>query len=218
VRAEHASVRVRLVDNYVSQPPEELGPARVRRQYPAMNHVRIGEDPARVRAHPVALLHRGVPVETRRAHIRQVEFSHCAQLVGAKSFGRRQVQRRAPAVGSEGGQHGQLVGQRLSRGGTGGQHHVAAVPHVFGGFDLMRPWLSQTARLERRHDLRRRPRRPLRVPGFSLRQVFRVGQRVLISRNTGEYTGKQLPPALDSHVTHVCELSTPVRHSGWAWS
>jgi len=44
VTAEHAAVRVRLVDNYVAQLLEQLEPLRVMRQDPGMEHVRVGHD------------------------------------------------------------------------------------------------------------------------------------------------------------------------------
>ena len=52
---EHAAVGVALVNHDVAQPAQVQGPPRVLRQHGAVQHVRVGEHPVRVRSNPVAL-------------------------------------------------------------------------------------------------------------------------------------------------------------------
>ena len=140
VRAEQPAVGVALVDDHVAQPAQERRPPRVRRQDPAVQHVRVGQHPVGVRAHPVALLERGVAVEGGRRARR------AAPARAARAAGRRpapwSATGRAPAARSsveQRGQRGQLVGQRLARRGAGGQHHRRPRVGELGGLGLVRP-------------------------------------------------------------------------------
>ncbi len=62
VRAEDAPVGVALVDDDVLERLQEGGPARVGGEYPAVQHVGVGEDVVGVLADPLAFLERGVAV------------------------------------------------------------------------------------------------------------------------------------------------------------
>ncbi len=70
VRSEHSAVGVAFVDHHELQPPQHPGPTGVRRQDPAVEHVRIGQNPAGVRAYPVTFLDSCVPVEQCRPNSR----------------------------------------------------------------------------------------------------------------------------------------------------
>ena len=152
VRAEHPAVGVALVHHHELQPAQERRPLAVPRQQGAVQHVRVAEHPAGVLPGPVARVGRGVAVERCRAHIGEGERLERAQLVGRECLRRRQVEGGGPAVLREPREHGQLVGQRLPRRGTGGHHHVAARPGQFapprpGGSTAARtPWRPHASR------------------------------------------------------------------------
>ena len=68
VGAEDAAVGVALVDDDVAQGTQEGGPAGVGGQYPAVQHVGVGQDVVGVLAYPLAFLEGGVPVVHRGAY------------------------------------------------------------------------------------------------------------------------------------------------------
>ena len=65
VRPEDAAVGVALVDDHVGHPAQRARPLLVGRQDPAVQHVRVGDDPPRVPPDPVPLLARGCPRRRR---------------------------------------------------------------------------------------------------------------------------------------------------------
>ncbi len=98
VRSEHSPVVVALVDDHVAQPAQVRRPPRVAGEHVAVQHVGVGEDVRRVRAHPLSLLRRGVPVVRRGAQSRQLESLQRPQLVVGESLGRGEVEGGRPTA------------------------------------------------------------------------------------------------------------------------
>ena len=133
VAAEHAAVRVQLVDDDVAEVLEELGPLRVVRQHARVQHVGIGQDDVRAPADGAARVLRRVAVvgehadlDVRRARdlLRQpVEFG---ELVLRQGLRRKQVQGPRGGIGQDPVHHGDVVAERLPRRGRRRHHHVPA--------------------------------------------------------------------------------------------
>ncbi len=132
-------------------------------QDPPVEHVGVGEDVVRVLAHPFAFLDRRVAVVDRGPHgVAQGrgQRSYGAPLVGCQSLGRGQVEGgRAPPVRCfravrEGGEHRCEVGQRLARGGPGGDDHRLAVQGVLGRRGLVFPRMVDPGGLNCGYDIR----------------------------------------------------------------
>jgi hypothetical protein len=161
-----------------------------------MNHVRIGEDPARPLTRETPYLARTVAVVRTRRDIGQCRhcFGEChrgSQLVMAERLGRRQIQRPRAWIRFQGRQYRQLVGQRLSRCGASAEHDVPSVVCEIGGRELMRPQRLNTAINERPHHIWVRPLRPRLRPALACGQVCDVPQGLLVRIRAFDRTGKQ---------------------------
>lgn len=148
VGAEDAAVGVAFVDDDVAQRAQEGGPAGVGGEYPAVQHVRVGEYVVGVLTYPFAFLDGGVAVVHGGPHAvaeRCGERLHGTALVGGERLRRGEVQGgRAPAVGclravQECGEHRRQVGEGLAGRGAGGDHDGFAVQGVLGGGGLVGP-------------------------------------------------------------------------------
>ncbi len=182
VRAEHTPVGVAFVDDDVPQAPPQPDPSRVGGQQRQVQHVGIGEDPARVPARPLPDLGGGVSVVGARAHARQCvdvrgQFGDRAQLVGTEGLRGRQVQGGGLRVVGQRAQDGQLVGDRLARRGAGGHHHVFPAGRDVGGSRLVVPGTLDTLFAEGPDDVLVCPLRPVAVVGGPGRDLRDVGQR-----------------------------------------
>ena len=69
MRAEDASIDVRLVDHHELQPSDELVPRAVVRQDAQVQHVRVGHQQSRPAANVGAVLGRSVAVEESMADV-----------------------------------------------------------------------------------------------------------------------------------------------------
>ena len=99
VRAEHAAVDVRLVDDHERQVREQLAPGRVVGQDPDVEHVGVGEDQVRALADRRPLGSRGVAVVDRRPDLLvQAEGVQRPRLVLGQRLGRVEVERSRGAV------------------------------------------------------------------------------------------------------------------------
>ena len=98
MRAEDAPVGVRLVDDDELQAAQERPPCVVAGQDPAVEHVRVGDDPAGVRPGPRALLVGGVPVDGCRAQPGKAQRAEPGELVMGKGLRRGHVQDRRTAA------------------------------------------------------------------------------------------------------------------------
>ena len=192
VRAEHPAVGVALVDDDVGDPAQRARPLLVRRQDPAMEHVGVGDDPAGVPPHPVALLAGGVPVVGSRAHGGVGERGDRGQLVAGQGLRRGEVQDARPRVLGEPGERGELVGQRLARRGTGRHDDVAAVAGQLCRLDLVPPRHHDAPLLQPGAQGRAHPVRPAEGGAVADRDVVHVGDRPLLLVGPGEHRREQL--------------------------
>ena len=94
VRAEHAAVDVRLVDDDDREVREQLGPGGVVGEDADVEHVGVGEHDVRAPADVRARLTRGVAVVDRGTHLLgQAEGAQRAGLVLGECLGRVEVER-----------------------------------------------------------------------------------------------------------------------------
>src|SRR5918998_6314054 len=86
MRAEDAAQDVCLVDRHYSQITQEIGPGFVVRQYPDVEHVRVGEDDVRPAAYVRPYGLRRVAVVGRGVYAAQPEGAYLPQLVLGESL------------------------------------------------------------------------------------------------------------------------------------
>ena len=98
--AEHAAIRVQLVDDDEVEVLEELGPARMVRQDARVEHVGIAQDDVRARADGAARILRRVAVVGVHADVLAAEFADRARelvqlrhLILRERLRRKQIQR-----------------------------------------------------------------------------------------------------------------------------
>ena len=121
VRAEHAAVDVRLVDDDDREVGEEVAPLAVVGQDPHVQHVGVREDEVRAPADLRALLARRVAVVDRGPDLLgQPEGVDRARLVLRERLRRIQVQRARLRVAAQDVERGHVEAQRLARRGAGG--------------------------------------------------------------------------------------------------
>ena len=132
LRPEHAPVGVRLVDDHVLQVAEELGPQRVVGQDAGVEHVGVGQQDARLLADAVAGALRRVAVVGGGQRVddarprRLDERLPLAQLVLRQRLGGVEVQRPGERIARQRFEHRDVEGERLARGGRGGDDDVVA--------------------------------------------------------------------------------------------
>jgi hypothetical protein len=117
VAAEDAPVRVRLVDDEVTELLEELEPLGVVRQDGRAEHVRVGDDHLAGLAHDRADGRRRIAVVDGRREVQPREARQVAelgQLVLAQRLGGEQVEGPGRGVLGDGLQDGQVVAERLA--------------------------------------------------------------------------------------------------------
>ncbi len=121
VRAEHAAVDVRLVDDHHGQVGEQLCPGGVVGQDPHVQHVGVGQHHVGALAYLRPRLARRVAVVDGRAHpLGQPERRKRPGLVLGERLGGVQVQRARARVAAEHVQRGQVEAHRLAGRGAGG--------------------------------------------------------------------------------------------------
>ena len=138
VRAEHAAVDVRLVDDDVAQVREHVPPAVVVREEADVEHVGVREDQVRPLADLPALLRRRVPVVDRGARARQAERGERAGLVLRERFRGVEVERAELRVACDRVEDGEVERERLARGGARRDHDVLAALRRVPGLPLVR--------------------------------------------------------------------------------
>ena len=161
VRAEHAAVDVRLVDDDDGEVREQVAPGGVVGQDPDVEHVGVGEDEVRAPADRRALLARRVAVVDRRAHaLASPSACERPRLVLGQRLGRVQVQRpRAGGRGSSTSSVGQVEAQRLARGGAGGDDRSGRPQALCQRLGLVRVQLRRCRRRAARRAARGAGRR-----------------------------------------------------------
>ena len=102
-----------------------------------MQHVGIRQQVVGVRPGPVPLGGRRVTVDRRGADVVETQPADDPELVGRKGFGRRDVQDRAAL--EHRGERREQIAERFSRGGAGGDDHIAAAACMLRHGDLVLP-------------------------------------------------------------------------------
>jgi hypothetical protein len=114
------------------------------------------------------------------------------QLVVAKGFRRRDIQRTGPRIGRQRIEDGQLVGQRFTGCRAGADHNVAAGVSQVRRLNLVCPWRTDAAVGEGAKHVRLDPCRPRPLAAMSCRQFGDMTQRVFARLGAGDCGGEQL--------------------------
>ena len=211
MRAEHAAVDVRLVDDDVREVREHVAPAVVVREDADVEHVRVREHEVRPLADLPAALGLGVAVVDRRPDARHLQLGERAQLVLRERLRRVEVERAPLRLARERVEHGQVEGERLPARGAGDDGDVLAALRRLPGLELVRVELVDAARLERGADLRREVVGERRRAGLPRGLACRRGRapRLRGSRPTAR---SRLPPGEGSG--RAVRSRRPARASG----
>ena len=126
MRAEHAAIDVRLVDDDEREIRQQVSPRGVVGKDPDVEHVGVGQDQVAALADRGALLAGRVAVVDRRAdRLVQAEAVQRAGLILGQRLGRIQVQGARGAVRGQDLQRRQLEAQRFPGRGAGGDDRRA---------------------------------------------------------------------------------------------
>ena len=174
VRAEHAAVHVRLVDDDDGEVREHVRPRVVVREDPDVEHVGVREDEVRPPADGGALVAGRVAVVDRGPHpLAQPELGDRAGLVLRQRLRRVEVDRARLRVAAEHVERRQVEAQRLARRRAGGDDR-RAVPRALQRLGLVRVQLLDPGAMPvrraargaaRRASRRATPRARPRTPG-----------------------------------------------------
>ena len=155
VAAEHPSIHVQLVDDDVAEVLEQLGPARMVRQDPRVQHVGIAQHDMRAAANGFAGILRCIAVVGEHADLRNLiarqplgQTVQLGELILRERLRRKQIQGPRGRIPDDGVEHGDVVAERLAGGGGSGDHHVAARERMLDGDRLVGIELLDAARLE----------------------------------------------------------------------
>jgi hypothetical protein len=148
VRAEHAAVDVRLVDDDEREVREHVAPHAVVRQHADVQHVRVREDQVRAVADRAPLLARGVAVVDRVPEEALADARERARLVLRERLRRVEVERAGARVVREHVEHGEVEGERLAARGAAGDDRVPAL-RALVGVGLVAPEPLDPGRRER---------------------------------------------------------------------
>ena len=169
--AEHAAIRVQLIDHDVAQILEQARPAGVVRQDAGVQHVGIGQ-------HQMALFANGFSRVARRvAVVREhaeaivqplVDVVQLGELVLRQRLGGKEIERARVGISKNRVQDRQVVAERLARRGRRDDDHILSRVHRFrgrqpGGCKARRTPLAAYA-ATRSACIQDREVRPLRVP------------------------------------------------------
>ncbi len=159
--AEHAAVRVQLVDDDVLQVFEEFRPARMVRQDAGVHHVRIAEDEVRARSDGPPRVLRGVAVvgEDSNFDVRVrgplspgghlinllADCLQLGELILRERLRRKQIQRAARGILEDRMQDGDVVAERLAGRRRRDDDDVPPGERVVDRFSLMRVELRDPA-------------------------------------------------------------------------
>ena len=137
VRAEDATVDVRLVDDDEAQVVQDVAPAVVVREHADVEHVRVREDEVRPLAYLPARLGRRVAVVDGRPEPLQPELRERAGLVLGEGLRRVQIQGPRLRIARDRVEHGEVEGQRLPRRRARRDDDVLAAPGGLPGLRLV---------------------------------------------------------------------------------
>ena len=193
VRAEDPAVGVALVDDDVGHPAQRARPLLVRRQDPAVEHVGVGHDPARVPPDPVPLLAGGVAVVGGRAHRRDRRARRPRRAgrgpapSSAPGRARRRGGPRRAGSAPAAGRPATSPTPSRSRRRRAGRRGRAARPPPGGATGASTPRSSSRSRRAGAH-----PRRPRQRAALPDRHVVHVRDRLLVLVGAGEHRRQEV--------------------------
>ena len=131
--AEHAAIRVQLVDDDEAQVLEELRPARMMRQDPRVQHVGIAEHDVRLAADRAPRVRRRVAVVGEDADLELAvardelrQRVQLRELILRQRLGRKEIQRARRRILQDRVQHRRVVAERLARRRRRNRDDIAA--------------------------------------------------------------------------------------------
>ena len=140
VAAKHAAIGVQFVQHDVAQIFKQPLPARVVRQDPRMQHVRIREYDVAPLADGFARVRGRIAVVGKHAEAivePRGEIVQFGELILRERLGGEEIQRARVRIFQHGVQHRQVVAQRFSGSGRRDDDDVAPLMHGFGRRGLM---------------------------------------------------------------------------------
>ena len=151
VAAEHAAVRVELVDDHITQIFEELGPSWVMRQDARMQHVGIGQDQIGASAHGTARILRRIAVVREHPELGQRfrQLFQLRELILRERLRRKQIQDPRVAVVEQTLERRQVVAEGLAGGRRRDHDDVLAARDRLPGARLVSVELLDAAGAQR---------------------------------------------------------------------
>ena len=150
--AEHAAIRVQLVDDDVAEVLEQLRPPRMMRQDPGVDHVRVAQHDVRAPANRAPRILRRVAVVGEHADLELVaareligQLVQLGELILRERLGRKQIERARRRVAQNRAQHRRVVAERLPRRGRRRHDDVTAGERVLDRQRLVRVELIDAA-------------------------------------------------------------------------
>ena len=143
LRAEHAAIGMRLVNDDVLQMAEELGPQRMVGQDTGVQHVGVGEQHAGGFADAAAALGRVAVISGRERVDDAVagpldERLPLAELILRQRLGGIEIERPRQRVARQRLQHRRVEAERLAAGRRGGHHHMLPIQRGVDRLGLVR--------------------------------------------------------------------------------
>jgi hypothetical protein len=145
---EDPSVGVQLVHHHVAQVLEEVHPLGVVREDPRVEHVGVGEHEVGARPHRPPRVLRRVAVVGEHPQVGQGlrQLGELGELVLREGLRREEIEDAALRLLDQALQHGQVVAERLPRGGGRDGDEMLALGHDLEGLGLVRIELADAAR------------------------------------------------------------------------
>jgi len=141
VAAVNSPIVMQFVDNDIAQVLEVFGPARVMRQDPAVQHVRVGQDNVGALPDGLARFLGSIAVICEGANA-AAGFVHSGlefvQLVLGQRLGGKQIHRPRLCIRQQEVEDGQVITKRFAAGGGGDDDDVAAGLNGFQRLRLVR--------------------------------------------------------------------------------
>ncbi len=148
MRAEHAAVHVRLVDDDIAEIVEDVRPQIVARQDADVEHVGVREHEVRPFPDLPTAFGWRVAVVDRGAHARHGEHAERTRLVLRQRFRRVEIEGAILRLARERVEHGKVEGERLTRRSACRDDQVLAAACGFPRFSLVDVELRDALLLE----------------------------------------------------------------------
>src|SRR4029450_4953982 len=191
--SEHPAVGVQFVNDDVAQILEQLGPARMVRQDPRVQHVRIAEHKVRARPNRSACILRRVAVVGEHSDLVAVDGKHftnrmqLGKLSVGERLGWKQIQRAARWILEHRIEYRSVVAKRLPGRRWCDDDDIAPSQRMSDRFGLVRVELRDSPRAER-------------IPQAA---IERLGER-RVSRRYWRYAAQRGAP----QIRPICHVGT----------